>query len=110
MAVRNPRKVAITGTAPVEYAASGGGDSINNSQIGDLIVTARNDSDAAITVTVASPKRCSQGGLHPLAVVVPAGASRDIGPLPANRFGASVGLTYSAAADLYIDPQVIPGS
>lgn len=108
MAVRNPRKVLLTGSAPVEYPASGGGDSITNGQLGDLFVTVRNDSDAAINVTVGSPKKCNQGGTHNLVVAVPAGASRDIGPLPSSRFGAAVGLTYSAAADLYIDPQIVP--
>lgn len=110
MAVRAPRSVATGGSAVAEYAASGGGDTITNNKVGKLFVRVRNASVASIDVTVASPGKCSQGGTHPLVVAVPAGATKDIGPLPSKRFGTAVGLTYSASANLFIDPVLIPGT
>lgn len=109
MAVRAPRVLAKTGTAPVEYAASAGGDTITNNKVGALSVRVRNASGAGIDVTVASPGKCSQGGTHPLVVNVPAGATREIGPLEAKRFTTNVALTYSAFANLFIDPVLVPG-
>lgn len=110
MAVRAPRQVATTGTAPVEYAATVGGDAITNNKVGKLMLRVRNASGGAINVTVASPQKCSQGGTHNLVVAVPDAAARDIGPLPSSRFGTSVAVTYSAAANVFIDPYLAPGN
>lgn len=107
MAVRAPRQIVKTGIAPVTYAASAGGDSITNAAAGNLFVRVTNGSGAGINVTVASPGLCSHGGTHPLVVAVAAGATKEIGPLPPGRFGAAVGLTYSAYADVLIDPVII---
>lgn len=110
MAVRAPRLLSTAGSAPVEYAASAGGDTITNNKVGKLSVRVRNGSGGAVNVTVASPGKCSHGGTHPLVVAVPAGETREIGPLPSKRFSSAVGLTYSAHADVYIDPVLTPGS
>lgn len=110
MAVRAPRSIGVAGSAPVEYAATAGGDTITNNKVGKLMLTVRNGSGAPVNVTVSAVKACNHGTLHNLVVAVPAGASRQIGPLDSKRFGSAVGVAYSASANVFIDPQLIPGS
>ncbi len=104
MALLTPRQVGTAGSAPAPVAASAGGDTVTNTKAAQLFVRVANGGGGAITVTVASPVPCNQGGTHPLAVAIPAGQARDIGPLPARRFGSVVALTYSGVATVTVDP------
>jgi hypothetical protein len=86
-----------TGLLPVFGAVNAGGDTFQPGD--DVSLYVKNPTGGAITVTVASQVQCNQGSTHNLAVAIPAGSERIIGPLPASRFadGTGVGsITYSA--------------
>lgn len=98
MAVLTIQPAAHTGLNPSYAAASAGGDQFPPGE--DVMLHVKNADATSKTVTVLSPTPCSQGATHNLAVAVPAGTERMIGPLPAGRFAQpSTGLvhvTYSA--------------
>jgi len=91
------------GNVPAYTAATNGGDTM---PAGDHnVLQVKNGSGGAITVTIAGNVPCNQGFTHNVAVSVAAGASEEIGPLPASRFGDVNGLvtiTYSAVASLTV--------
>lgn len=91
------------GTAINYAAAAGGGDTCEASSDIELRVKA---GVTPVTVTIASPGVCSQGGSHPLVVVVGASTEVAIGPLPPQRFASVstglVGITYSQVATITV--------
>jgi hypothetical protein len=93
------------GIGPAFAAASAGGDTMAVGE--DVALYVKNASGAPVTVTIASPGVCNQGGNHPLVVSVPAAGERLIGPLtPAYRFGdpvtGLVSITYSSATSVTV--------
>jgi hypothetical protein len=104
MALLTTQQVLPTGTGVTLAAANAGGDTMQPGATSFLRVN--NASGASITVTIDSAAPCSFGFDHDLAVAVPAGAARDIGPLPASRFARSsdglVGITYSGVTSLTV--------
>lgn len=103
MATLASQQIVETGLAPSLVSAAGGGDRFVPGDRTFLWVL--NGSGGSITVTVDSKVVSNYGTDVNLAVAVPAGASRMIGPLPAQRFAASDGLgdiSYSGVTSLTI--------
>lgn len=103
MALLATQRPAVTGLAPAYGAANAGGDTYTPED--DLFLLIKNGSGGAITVTVDSKVPCNQGADHDLAVSVPAGGERMIGPLPSHRFADSTGtgsVSYSGVTSLTI--------
>lgn len=97
------QKVSLSGLTPSFTAASVGGDTFLND--GKVLAHVQNGSAASITVTAVARKKCSHGFLHDEMPVVPAGATRIIGPFPPERFNdqnGKVTLNYSAAASVQV--------
>lgn len=97
MAFLAPQAITRAGLTATLAAAAAGGDTLTPGERTFLRV--RNPTAGAITVTVDSVRTCDQGFDHNAAVSVAAGATTDIGPLPAERFagaGGVVNVTYSA--------------
>lgn len=72
---------------------------------GEAFIHIINGSGGSLTVTVDSPQLCNQGSTHDLAVAVPAGEERMIGPFDPKRFNDDDGyvqLTYSGVTSLTI--------
>ena len=97
-------QAASTGGTVINYvAAAAGGDTCEASDSVELRVKA---GATAVTVTVASPTPCSQGGTHPLSVVVAANSEVAIGPFPPQRFAnpvtGLVNITYSQVATITV--------
>jgi hypothetical protein len=92
------KSAAIAGAVATPAAASGGGDTVRPNENGAVLVT--NGDASAKTVTIAVPGNTKYGQADPdVAVVVAAGTSRLIGPLPRDLADPSDGLvhiTYSA--------------
>lgn len=106
MAKLTTQVITQAGVVPSFAAADAAGDTIDPGPATFLHV--KNASAAAVTVTVDSVQRCSQGADHNLAVAVAAGAESMIGPLDAGRFAQSSGLvnvTYSAVASVTVGPR-----
>ncbi len=78
--------ITLAGVAPALVAAAAGGDTFAND--GDTYLHVKNAGAGACNVTVDSVALCSQGFDHNVAVNVPAGAERIIGPFAPARFGA----------------------
>lgn len=104
MALLTLQQIGVTGTAPNYVAASAGGDTIPPDDDGFLHV--KNGSGAGMTVTVVTPGNGPGGIAVPdIAVAVPAGGDRFIGPLNAALMDPSTGtagVTYSATAGVTI--------
>lgn len=91
---------SLTGATPAYVAASAGGDTFDNS--GKEVLRVKNASAAAITVTVDSVAKCSQGFDHDAGGSVPAGGERLFGPFPVGRFGLSPSITYTAVTSVTV--------
>lgn len=109
MATLTTQQIGLAGIAVSSVAASGGGDVL---QPGDhTFLKVKNGGGSGITVTVASPGTCNQGGTHDLVVSVAAGAIEDIGPLPAQRFAnpsdGLVHVTYSGVTTVTVSAVTI---
>lgn len=100
MAVLTVQEATLTGVAPTYVAADAAGDSFPN--LSGTVLSVKNASAAAITVTVNSTAPCNYGFDHDVAVSVPAGSERTIGPFEARRFGSSVGVAYSAVTSVTV--------
>jgi hypothetical protein len=101
MATVSPDRIQIAGTAPTYNAASAGGDKVPPGD--DTILHVKNGSAGAITATVVTPGTVAGQPIGDVAVSVPAGGERFIGPLTRSIFAASDGLvdiTWSAAASV----------
>lgn len=93
----------IAGTNPAFAAAAGGGDKVAPNDRG--YVHYKNASAGILTVTVAVPGNTKYGQANPdVAIAIPAGEDRIIGPLPADLAGSDglVAITYSGVTSLTV--------
>lgn len=107
MAVLTPVTVTLAGVADNLVAAAGGGDSFPNN--GHTVFVVNNGSGGAITVTFDDPNTPNPGNasqFNPdVAVSVPAGQRRTIGPFPPFRFNDAngrVNVSYSGVTSLTV--------
>lgn len=102
MALLSAQQITLAGLNPTMQAAAAGGDTFVPGATRFLRVT--NGGGAGVTVTIDSVTPSNYGGDENVAVTVPAGGTREIGPLPDQRFGPSgVGsITYSATASVTV--------
>jgi hypothetical protein len=100
MAQLTVQKATLTGLAPTYAAADVAGDTFPNN--GATALHVKNGGAAAITVTIDSATPCSYGFDHDIAVSVPAGAERIIGPLSQSRFGTTASAAYSAVTSVTV--------
>lgn len=101
MADLSVQAVAAGGLEPAYTAAASGGDTLSTDG-NKTFLHAKNGSAGSITVTVAAATVCNFGETHDLAVAIPAGEERMIGPLSTERFGASAAVTYSGVTSLTV--------
>lgn len=93
----------IAGTNPAFASAAGGGDKVAPNDHGYL--HAKNGSGGSITVTVVVPGNTKYGQANPdVAIAIPAGEERIIGPLPSDLAGSDglVAITYSGVTSLTV--------
>lgn len=90
----------LTGAAVTYQACAAGGDSFEND--GETILHVKNGHTASQTVTIVRARLCDMGQQHNVAVPVPAGGDRIIGPFPRSEFGSPVQVTYSGVTSLTI--------
>lgn len=106
MAAIATQNIVPAGVAPSYAAANGGGDTFVPDK--DTFLHVKNGSGGALTVTVAVPGTERYGvATADLAVSVPAGAERMMGPFPADVFAdssiaGSAAVTYSGVTSLTI--------
>lgn len=105
MAALATQDINYTGLAPAYAAAAGGGDTFTPDA--DTILHAKNGSGGAITVTIVTPGTGVGGvAISDVAVSVPAGGERMIGPFPAQHFAdpttGQAAVTYSGVTSLTI--------
>lgn len=101
MAQVSTESIARSGLNATYNAASAGGDKFPPGDRTFLHV--KNGSAGAVTVTVATPNKLIGLDLADVAVSVPAGEDRFIGPFPTQHFAGSDGLadvTWSATASV----------
>lgn len=112
MAKIEEQLVTIAGLGPAYSAAAGGGDTFDPDQ--DTFIHVKNGSGGAITVTVVTPRVDPQTGLAEadVAVSVPAGGERMIGPFPFETYAdPATGLgsiTYSGVTSLTLAVLKVP--
>jgi hypothetical protein len=103
MAALTVQQLSLAGVVTTTAAAASGGDTFVNN--GKTWVRVVNGSGSPITVTANSLVNCNMGHDHDIAVSVGAGATKEIGPFPMDRFNSSAGavsLTYSAVTDVTV--------
>lgn len=93
-----PQLVQIAGTTPTYNAASAGGDTVPTSD--RTWIHVKNGSGASITATITTPGTHSGLAIADVAVAVPAGAERLIGPLTTPLFGDAAAIAWSASASV----------
>jgi hypothetical protein len=103
MATLTTQEVTLGGLNPVQTAASAGGDKFTPSN--DTYVRIRNTDASPKTVTFVTPREAVPGVAEAdVAIVVPAGEDRLVGPFPAGTFGdptdGLVHVTYSAVTSV----------
>ncbi len=109
MADLSVQVVALTGLKETQAAAAAGGDAFLNS--GHEFLHVKNGGGGEVTITVDSQTACNQGGTHDVAVAVPAGEERLIGPLPKARFNdenEKAQVTYSGVASVTVSVVRLP--
>lgn len=109
MATLTTHSIAISGTDPAYAAASAGGDAVQPHARAHLHV--KNGDASSKTVTIAVPGTTRYGQAEPdVAVVVPAGGERVIGPLDyglADPTDGLVHVTYSAVTSVTVSALVL---
>lgn len=103
MATLTVQQVTLDGVVPSTAAAAGGGDKFQPGSSTWLEVT--NGGGGSITVTVDSAAPSNYGTDEDIAVAVAAGATKRIGPFPAQRFAGTDGLvavTYSGVTTVTV--------
>lgn len=101
MATVDTDRIQIAGTAPAYNAASAGGDKVPPG--GDVTLHVKNDGTASITCTVVIPGTVAGQDIGDVAVAIPAGGERFIGPLTRSVFAGPDGLvdvTWSATTSV----------
>ncbi len=109
MADLNVQAISLTGLKETLAAAAEAGDAFLNS--GRELLHVKNGSAVEVTVTVDSQAPCNQGFDHNVAVAIPAGEERLIGPFPKARFNNTaekVQVAYSAVADVTVAAVRLP--
>lgn len=109
MATLTVQNIANTGLNPSLASAAGSGDEFANS--GQTYFHANNASGGAITVTFNAQNSCNYGVTHDIAVSVPAGEERLIGPFEKQRFNDAnerVQVTYSGVTSLTVGAFEMP--
>jgi hypothetical protein len=104
MAELTVKSITQSGVQPVPVAAADLGDTFDND--GATFFHALNGSAGSITVTFTAQNGCSQGFDHDIAVAVPAGEERMIGPFEKYLYDNAdeeVEVTYEAHEDLTVD-------
>ena len=108
MALLTTQTIALAGLEPSYAAAAEAGDTYTDDGSNRIFVHAKNGSGGPITVTIASqvtPAASSGTAAANLAVVVPAGEERMVGPVPRPFVAAStnlVAMTYSSHTSLTV--------
>lgn len=104
MATLAYQQVPIAGVVPTLAAATGGGDAIAPNDRGALMV--KNGGGSPVTVTIVVPGNTKYGQAAPdVPVVVAAGATALIGPLPSDLGDPTtglVGITYSGVTSVTV--------
>jgi hypothetical protein len=100
--------IALSGLTPAYVAAAAGGDTFAND--GDTYLHVKNAGAGACNVAVDSVALCSQGFDHNVAVAVPAGQERIIGPFAPARFGAICAVTYDQVVTVTVQAVRLPPS
>lgn len=90
MATLTVQTISHTGLEVAPVAAAGGGDDFAND--GRTMLYVVNGDASPHTVTIDSKVTCNFGSDHDVAVTVPAGESRWIGPFAPSRFNGADGL------------------
>jgi len=105
MATLTKQLISITGTTPSFGTATGGGDNFPNDGVRTFLVVKNGDA-SPMTVTFDDTGSVEPAGSKTFDadVEVTVGATDEewIGPFPKSRFGASVGVTYSAVTSLTV--------
>jgi hypothetical protein len=94
---------ALAGLNPTYGAANVDGNYFLNS--GKEYLHVKNGGASPITATINSQVNCNQGFDHDVAVSVPAGGERIIGPFPKDRFNDSSGyvqIAYSGVSSVTV--------
>ena len=103
MAELTVQKIVNSGITPTFAACDAAGDTFVNN--GSTFIYVKNGDTADHTVTVVGEGKCSFGYLHDLAVVVPTGSEKMIGPFLPARFNTAQGkvvLSYDAVTSMTI--------
>jgi hypothetical protein len=103
MATLTVQSVTLAGLNPSYAAASAGGDDFAND--GKTFVHIKNAGAGSITATIATPAQISGIDIADIAVAVPNGGERMIGPFPVSLFNTSTGkasITYSGVTSVTI--------
>jgi len=105
MANISPQQIAITGLA-YTLAAAVGPDTIINNDGANVFLHVKNTDAASRTLTFDDTGSAAPAGASAfnadVAVVVPNGTERMIGPFPISRFTESVVITYSAVTNVTV--------
>lgn len=108
MALLSTQQIVIGGLNPAFQAAAAGGDTFKQS--GRTYLHVKNGDASAHTVTINSVQSCDQGFDHDIAVNVPAGGERLLGPF-GDRFrnvDGEVEATYDAITSVTVAAFQIP--
>lgn len=100
MATLVAQAVSRTGLEPSYDSAAAGGDDFANTGVEFLHV--KNGSGSPITVTIVTTVTVDSLAVADLAVAIPAGEERMIGPFPCRWYGSSTDITYSDVTTLTI--------
>lgn len=101
MADLDAEQIQVTGTDPTYSAAAAGGDTVPTGD--DIYVHVKNDDASQHTVTVVTPGTVAGQDIGDVAVAIPAGEARFIGPLTREHFGNAdrrADLTYDAVTSV----------
>ena len=101
-------EATLDGFFTATQSAESSGDYFNNN--GNTLLFIYNQSGASITVTIDSPKKCSQGHYHDKSIVIGAGGSAYIGVFPVYQFNdvnGRVNISYTSATSVYVGGIVI---
>lgn len=110
MATLTRQKVVIGGLTPSYAACAAGGDVVTNDD-GKTFLHVKNSSGGSLTVTVTAQSTSVNTGTHGtltvsnVAIAIPAGQERMIGPFPKQAYNNSskqLAITYSGVTSLTI--------
>ena len=106
MATLSTQRITRAGLGPSYAAASGGGDKLAPS--GNTFLHVKNGGGSPVTVTLVTPGNAAENvAIADLAVAVPNGGERMIGPLPGSLFGNTTdsglcSITYSGVTSVTV--------